>query len=61
MAFADLEDLTKRAMNMVEADIRTTPGNAAFRLDGCYDWVEFEAKVKSRYGYEYSIRRGKEY
>ena len=48
-------------MNMVEADIRTTPGNAAFRLDGCYDWVEFEAKVKSRYGYEYSIRRGKEY
>ncbi len=61
MAFANLEDLTKRAMNMVEADIRTTPGNGAFRLDGCYDWVEFEAKVKSCYGYEFTIRRGKEY
>lgn len=61
MAFVDQEDLVKRAMNMVEADIRITPGNAAFRLDGCYDWVEFEAEVDSVYGYRYEIRRGKEY
>lgn len=61
MMFVDLETLTGRAMNMVEADIRLTSGNTHFRLDNCYDAVEFCIRVKSRYGYNYEITRKKEY
>lgn len=55
MMFVDLDTLTGRAMNMVEADIRMTPGNAYFRLDNCFDRVEFCIRMKSEYGYEYEI------
>lgn len=53
--------LTARAMNMVEADIRQTPGNESFRLDGCLDCVEACVKYKSAYGYTCEIRRQKGY
>lgn len=61
MMLGDKEILTMRAMNMVEADIRNTPGNSAFRLDGCY--VELEARLHfySTYGYSYEITRRKKY
>lgn len=61
MMFTKLDDLTGRAMNMVEADIRLTPGNSAFRLDGCYDRVEACVQIKSAYGYKYEITRQKGY
>lgn len=61
MMFADIDTLTGRAMNIVEADVRRTPGNAHFRLDNCYVQVEFCICVKSKYGYEYEITRGKKY
>ncbi len=61
LVFVDLDTLTSRAMNMVEADIRLTPGNAFFRLDNCYDKVEFCIEVESKYGYEYEITRVKGY
>lgn len=51
------DTVTGRAMDMVEADIRMTPGNQNFRLDGCIDNVEAEVHVKSAYGYEYEIIR----
>lgn len=57
MMFTDLETLTGRAMNMVEADIRSTPGNAAFRLDGCLVQVEADIQVDSSFGYRYTITR----
>lgn len=53
--------LTARAMNMVEADIRQTPGNERFRLDGCLDCVEARALLQSAYGYECEITRRKGY
>lgn len=53
--------LTGRAMNMAEADIRQTPGNEFFRLDGCIDYVEADIKVKSMFGYECEIVRGRGY
>ena len=53
--------LTDRAMNMVEADIRMTPGNRAFRLDACYDYVEIEVEIKSKYGYDAKLVRQKGY
>lgn len=61
MMFENKDTLTKRAMNMVEADIRLTSGNAAFRMDACYDEVRFRVNVDSKYGYSYEITRGKRY
>jgi len=53
--------LTARAMNLVEANIRLTPGNQDFRLDGCYVKVEASMQVSSKYGYHYELTRQKEY
>ncbi len=61
MMLTDLEVLTKRAMNIIEADIRRTPGNSHFRLDGCYDRIEACAEVHSVYGHQLEITRQKGY
>jgi len=61
MACTDLDILTARAMNMVEADIRLTPGNGAFRLDGCYDLVEANVTIKSSHGFEFELTRQRGY
>ena len=61
MLLTDTKVLTGRAMDMVEADIRLTPGNAGFRLDGCYDGLEVLIEVKSAYGYEYEIAMERRY
>ena len=61
MMLSDTDTVTARAMNMVEADIRKTPGNAGFRLDGCYGIVEACVRIGSGYGYEYEIIRQRSY
>ncbi|MCI8787745.1 MAG: hypothetical protein HFH92_01300 [Lachnospiraceae bacterium] len=61
MMLTDQDTITARAMNMVEADIRKTPGNAAFRLDGCYGAVEAYIRIGSAYGFQYEITRQKSY
>lgn len=61
MMCTDRELLTARAMNMVEADIRLTPGNGAFRLDGCYAGLEACIRVESRYGFDFEMTRQKFY
>lgn len=61
MAFMDLELLTQRAMDMVEADIRLTPGNRFFRLDHCCEQMVFRIGVGSKYGYQYELTRKKGY
>lgn len=61
MMLTDRDTLTARAMNMVEADIRKTPGNAAFRLDGCYGAVEACIHISSAYGFRYEMTRMKSY
>lgn len=55
------ETLTMRAMNMVEADIRMSPGNHWFRMDACMDYVEMNALIDSKYGYCVNITRSKTY
>lgn len=57
MMMTDLDTLTARAMNMVEADIRNTPGNSGFRLDGCYETVEARIRIGSAHGHQYEITR----
>lgn len=61
MMCTDLDALTARAMNMVEADIRMTSGNGAFRLDGCYAGLEAYIEVESRHGFQFEITRKKFY
>lgn len=61
MMLTDLNTLTGRAMNLVEADIRKTPGNSHFRLDGCYDRVEAVLHMESAYGYACEITRKASY
>ncbi len=61
MFLENKDKLTMRAMNMIEADIRSTTGNENFRLDGCVDCVEVTVKMQSVYGYECEITRQKGY
>lgn len=61
MMLTDKETLTARAMNMVEADIRSTQGNSLFRLDGCYVDVEAYLTFRSRGRELYEITRRKAY
>lgn len=61
MMFADTETLTMRAMDMVEADIRNTPGNGHFRLDGCYTKVQAKINIVSQHGYAFELIREKSY
>lgn len=48
---------TFRAMDIMEMDIRKTPGNARFRMDACFDTYQAELSVTSRFGYSYEMTR----
>lgn len=61
LLLTDLDELTGRAMDMVEADIRLTPGNEAFRMDGCYAEVKGRITFTSGYGYRQAITVEKKY
>ncbi|MDE6386571.1 MAG: hypothetical protein K2L82_02050 [Lachnospiraceae bacterium] len=49
---------TFRAMDIMEMDIRRTPGNTAFRLDACFDTYRADLSVSSRFGYSYEMTKG---
>ena len=58
MLFLENKDKrTFRAMDIMEMDIRQTPGNGRFRLDACFDTYQAELSVSSRFGYSYEITR----
>lgn len=61
MLLTDENVLTRRAMNMVEADIRQTEGNEAFRLDACIAEAEIKVGIDSTYGYSCEVIRDKSY
>lgn len=44
-------DRTFRAMDLMEMDIRKTPGNSAFQIDGCFDAYRAEISAVSGFGY----------
>ena len=50
-------DRTFRAMDIMEMDIRKTPGNSGFRLDGCFDTYRARLSVMSSFGYHYEMER----
>lgn len=53
--------LTGRAMDMVEGDIRMTPGNEMFCLDGCIDAMEVSVNYCSKFHYDCNVTRQKGY
>ena len=53
----DADTRTERAMDIMEMDIRRTPGNGRFRLDGCFDTYQAHLGVMSRFGYSYEMTR----
>ena len=52
-----LNTKTARLMDVIEMDIRKTPGNSTFMLDYCMDIFCAEIKVSSRFGYNVKIER----
>ena len=61
MTLTNKDLLVTRAMDMVEADIRLTPGNANFRMDACIDTIQVQVQVQSTFGYNYSFRLKRKY
>ena len=55
------ETTLKRLMDVMEADIRMTPGNENFRMDGCVDAITAQASVESGYGRSFQITRSYQY
>jgi hypothetical protein len=53
--------LNYRFLDLIEMDMRATPGNERFRIDGCIDLVEATATINSEYGYTFTITRKKKY
>lgn len=50
-----------RTMDVMEMDIRKTPGNGNFCMDWCMDTFSMTANVKSRFGYEFTLTRTEGY
>lgn len=46
-----------RTMDVMEMDIRMTPGNGAFRMDWCLDAFSMTAAVKSRFGTTVELKK----
>lgn len=61
LALTGTEKITDRFMDIVEMDIRMTPGNSRFRIDGCVDHVKATVDITSKYGYQYTISRRRGY
>lgn len=50
-----------RLMDIVEMDLRRTPGNRSFRMDGCVDAFSMEAGAFDRLGFAYTVLRNETY
>ncbi len=55
------KEIVYRTMDIMEMEIRSTPGNSNFRLDACISEIALCVKVKSKYGYAFEIERQKSY
>lgn len=61
LALTPLEEQTFRMMDIVEMDIRATPGNSSFRMDGCIDRMQLAVVLEGAYGYPVTVRVKKQY
>lgn len=61
LLMTDTDELTLRAMDIVESDIRLSPGNGNFRMDSCIEMIECSASIKSNFGSRITIKRTLKY
>ena len=61
MATADKTKKCMRAMDVIESNLRLTPGNKNFRMDGCAEYVMVSAVMRSRGRTELTIDRKMSY
>lgn len=61
MTLMSKDRLVARAMDIVESDVRLTPGNAGFRMDACIDTIQVFINIQSTFGYSYSFRLKRKY
>lgn len=57
LCFQDKEITTYRLMDIMEMDLRQTPGNRYFRMDGCIDSLTASVQYNAKDGKTYSITR----
>ena len=57
LLLTDIDELTARAMDIIESDIRLSPGNGSFRMDSCIEMIECSAVIKSSFGSRINIKR----
>lgn len=57
LLFQNIETKTYRFMDIVEMEVRETPGNANFRIDGCAEAFQFEIRISAKSGRNYQIKR----
>lgn len=57
LAFQSKQLTTYRLMDVMEMNIRQTPGNKWFRMDGCIDSVTVCIDLESGYGYQFFVTR----
>lgn len=53
----DDNEKSMRAMDLMEMDIRLTPGNRYFCMDACFDAFTAQISVSSGFGYHFDIER----
>ena len=61
LLMTDTEELTVRAMDIIESDLRLSPGNGNFRMDACIEMIEVNAAIKSMFGSRITINRKLKY
>ena len=61
LSLANEKEVTGRAMDVVEANLRLTAGNEDFRMDGCFARISVRVIINSGYGYQLEVAEDKEY
>lgn len=57
LLLGDFEEQTWRMGDIIEMQIRKTPGNGNFRLDWCLDIFQAEIDTRSRFGFDLKLMR----
>ena len=57
LLLGDFADETWRMADIIEMQIRKTPGNGSFRLDWCLDIFQAQIDTRSRFGFDLKLVR----
>ena len=57
----DRQEMSYRAMDVMEANVRLTAGNNAFRMDACCVGIKTRIILESAYGYRQELWEEKKY